>query len=137
MNVLPTLLICSSYIGLSDEGGTVYLAAAMKQFMQPNADEVAKLEQVSPSPCYRFAIVAYILCSSSPRPWSAIFRTRISLSRRWASLVDQHTCLPTFYSLYSSMSRAQWTTTIRAMSIGAFGGRGTKVSSDCKVQPID
>ncbi|KAL1754688.1 hypothetical protein FB107DRAFT_215289 [Schizophyllum commune] len=30
--------------GLSDEGGTVYLAAAMKQFMQPNADEVAKLE---------------------------------------------------------------------------------------------
>ncbi|KAL1748509.1 hypothetical protein HDZ31DRAFT_79632 [Schizophyllum fasciatum] len=31
--------------GLSDEGGTVYLAAAMKQFMQPNAEEVAKLEQ--------------------------------------------------------------------------------------------
>ena len=43
MTVLPTLLICSSYIGLSDEGGTVYLAAAMKQFMQPNADEVAEV----------------------------------------------------------------------------------------------
>ena len=101
----------------------------MKQFMQPNADEVAKLEQVSTTLEIFEIIVTYVAFSSSPKLSLATSRTRISPSRRLVSLTKQAFFLLNICSPCSFTSPVLSTTITRAMSIGPFGGHGTKVRS--------